>query len=268
MSPPRHDPSLDPAGLPTVTPAQLAHELNNLLDGSLRNVGMAARGLSGGLLDEPTRDELTERLRAAGRSMRQMAEVIERYAQTPDGQSPGEPTSALMGASGTIADAVRHAIEVYRPTLGQQGIELLATLDSEAADLPAGAVYTLLANGINNARQAIEQSDGRRSHTVSIEVLREADELVVRICDTGAGIDPQLLDEAGDFRYGVTTRPTGHGIGLGVCRQIAEDLGGALTLVDAPTGRGAWLTLRYPAAPGASRLHAETIGEAGGRRAG
>ena len=44
-----------------------------------------------------------------------------------------------------------------------------------------------------------------------------------------------------------TTKPEGSGIGLVLCRQIAENHGGTLTLVNREDASGAVATLRLPA---------------------
>ncbi|MFV3517299.1 ATP-binding protein, partial [Mycobacterium tuberculosis] len=45
-----------------------------------------------------------------------------------------------------------------------------------------------------------------------------------------------------------TTKPIGKGTGLGlfVCRQIMDEVGGSIALANKPDGRGAMLTLSFP----------------------
>ncbi|MEM9882471.1 MAG: HAMP domain-containing sensor histidine kinase [Planctomycetota bacterium] len=260
---------------------RVAHELNNLLDGSLRSVHFALRRLDQLDLDDPTHTDLRDRLAAAHRSMHQMADVIERLA--PQGNSPGRshgaaaghptagprhtdanpfaeglayappaPAAELFAARGSLLDALTHAVAVYGPRIEQLGVELTTRLDPAVGDAPAGPVYTVLANALNNAVQAIERApaSARGPHRIALRIAAppdDADAIEIRVTDTGPGLDPCVLDADGRLRFGVTTRPDGHGIGLGVCRQIAEDLSGTLTLTNTPgQTRGATLTLRYP----------------------
>ena len=240
---------------PAMTPSQLAHELNNLLDGSLRHVGMVMRELKELDADEATQTQLTQRLRTADQSMHQMADVIERYANAPT-PAPGNPhaedTSAASSADvfqarGTLLDVLTHAVNVYGPTIQDAEIELTTRLDAAVADLPAGPVYTVLANAINNAVQAIQRcDDSDLDHRIEVSMTPTDRDVVVKITDTGVGLDPVLFDQRGGFRFGVTTRRNGHGIGLDLCRRIAEDLRGQLQLSANPAGRGTQLTLQYP----------------------
>jgi len=249
-----------------MTPAQLVHELNNLLDGSLRSVGFALRQLKDLDLDAAQEIDLAKRLHTADRSMHLMADVIERYANDQDHHSL---TSAeLVNSRGSLLDVLTHAVNVYGPSIEQRGIELITRLDPEAADLPAGPVYTVLANGLNNALQAISRRNADVPHRITVRLLAQQQDVLVQIRDTGPGFDAALFDRRGAFRFGITTRPEGHGVGLGVCQQIAQDLGGTLELTPAPgPDGGAQLTLRYPqqlAPPNAEAFGPE--GEA--RRAG
>ena len=251
-----------------VSPGQLAHELNNLLDGSLRSVGLVLRELEEAALDATLRDVLDRYLGTADRSMRQMAEVIERYVNAPEASAvPVLPAARLRRLSdkfnppvprvgqvfhggGNFADALRHAVNVYGPALEAQGIALHTRLDPTLAQLPGGATYTLLANAINNARQAIERApapgpDG--GHRVTVHIDADGDHVVLRVMDTGDGPDPRLFDHRGRFRFGITTRPRGHGVGLSVCRDLAHDLGGRLTLAAGDAQHpGLCFTLRFP----------------------
>lgn len=264
-------PGTAPGSVPAMTPAQLAHELNNLLDGSLRSLSAVMRRLNTLGVDAQTTDPLAERLRAADRSMHHMADVIERYANAAPGISHadagGFPGGALWDEEnlnhpsahgsgqaaevfrgrGTMLDALTHAVNVYGPAIEQQGSELVTRLDPGVGDLPAGPIYTVLANAINNAMQAIGRCDPAPDHPRITIRITCGNDVVVEVLDTGSGLDPVLFDPRGGFRFGVTTRANGHGIGLGVCRQIAEDLGGSLELAPNPEAeRGTRLTLRYP----------------------
>ena len=258
----------------SVSPDQLAHELNNLLDGSLRSVGLVLRELEEAALDARLRDALDRYLGTADRSMRQMAQVIERYVNAPAASAlPVLPAAQLrrltdkfhpplprvgevFRGGGNFREALRHAANVYGPALRAKGIALHTHLDPGLEELPAGATYTLLANAINNARQAIERALGHRpdhGHRVTVRLTAQDQDVILQVLDTGDGPDPRLFDPRGKFRFGVTTRPRGHGVGLSVCRDLAHDLGGTLSLTTGHDDHpGLCFTLRFPR-PGSSR---------------
>jgi signal transduction histidine kinase len=90
----------------------------------------------------------------------------------------------------------------------------------------------------NLVRNAIEAMDtttnGSRVLRVSTE-LRGRDAIAVTVEDSGLGIDPQKLESI--FTAFLTTKSHGMGLGLAICRVIAEKHGGQLTaLSDGKSG--------------------------------
>jgi len=237
-----------------LTVSQFTHELNNLLDGSLRCVTMALRELNTASKNDMSvvgnDSDLVKRLQTADHSMQLMAQVIERFANSSDAANPDADTAIahVVHSEGRLLDALTHAINVYGPTIEQKNIELVTRLDPLLSDVHAGPLYTVLANAINNALQAIERSDHPGPHRITLRLVVDATgHALLEVLDTGEGFCPSLFDQKKQFRFGCTTRPEGHGVGLGVCRQIAHDLGGHLSLENT-SPRGAALRLRYPLA--------------------
>jgi two-component system, LuxR family, sensor kinase FixL len=92
-------------------------------------------------------------------------------------------------------------------------------------------IQQVVLNLVRNAIEAMEESDVRElvveTHTLSGMV--EA-----RVLDTGPGISPELMERL--FQPFVTTKKTGMGLGLSICREIAEAHQGHLTVVPRPEG--------------------------------
>lgn len=83
----------------------------------------------------------------------------------------------------------------------------------------------VLLNLILNAAEAMNSAEGgARELSISTE-QREADALVA-VRDSGPGIDPANLDRVFDAFY--TTKSTGSGMGLSICRSIIHAHGGKL----------------------------------------
>jgi len=88
-----------------------------------------------------------------------------------------------------------------------------------------GQLQEVLLNLIFNAIEAMEGKDGDR--VLSLKTERgEDDGVIIKVMDTGPGIDPKNSDSI--FDAFVTTKPRGIGLGLAICRMIVERHGGQL----------------------------------------
>jgi signal transduction histidine kinase len=69
---------------------------------------------------------------------------------------------------------------------------------------------------------------------IVVEARRREDKLVLRVTDTGAGIDEEIRDRL--FEPFTTARPDGTGLGLAIVREIARAHGGEARLVASEHG--------------------------------
>jgi PAS domain S-box-containing protein len=94
-----------------------------------------------------------------------------------------------------------------------------------------------------NAIEAMQPGGG----TLSVDMILSDDSRRVGVLfqDTGPGIPPELRKNL--FEPFVTTKPTGLGLGLPICYEIAQKHGGQITVESQP-GQGAAFTLWLPSA--------------------
>ncbi|CAL9563483.1 sensor histidine kinase [Streptomyces sp. enrichment culture] len=132
----------------------------------------------------------------------------------------------------------------------ERGVELVVSEDSRLDDgllppsLPARDLVTVLGNLIDNAVDAA-QGSARARVTVSAYTESGA-ELVLRVCDTGSGVDPAQAERV--FQRGYSTKPAGpggRGLGLALVRQAVHRHEGSLTVTEA-AGGGAVFEVRLP----------------------
>ncbi|MFD0263885.1 ATP-binding protein [Kitasatospora indigofera] len=131
----------------------------------------------------------------------------------------------------------------------ERGVELTLTEDSRIDDgvlppgLPARDLVTVLGNLLDNAVDAAVEGAADRADAPEVTVTArvEDDRLLLRVADTGAGIDPRAVEDV--FRRGWTTKRSGHGLGLALVAQAARRNGGT---VEVGRERGAVLTVRLP----------------------
>ncbi|MGY5055025.1 sensor histidine kinase [Streptomyces sp. 900105755] len=131
----------------------------------------------------------------------------------------------------------------------ERGVELVVSDESRLDDgllpesLSARDLVTILGNLIDNAVDAAQGTVGAR---VTVTAYAEEAELVMRVTDTGAGVDPAHAELV--FQRGFSTKPAGpggRGLGLALVRQAVVRLDGTLTVTEAPEG-GAVFEVRLP----------------------
>ncbi|MCX5743915.1 MAG: ATP-binding protein [Proteobacteria bacterium] len=124
-------------------------------------------------------------------------------------------------------------------------------VERDYGDLPHVPVFVdelnhVWTNLISNAYQALA-GKGTIHITTRVEDASHGADAVVRVIDTGPGIDPEVLPRIFEPFY--TTKPKGEGtgLGLGICRQIVQKHGGTLACHSEP-GRTAF-EVRLPISP-------------------
>ena len=147
----------------------------------------------------------------------------------------------------------------------ERGVELVVSDDSRIDDgllppsLPARDLVTILGNLIDNAMDAAQGTTGAR---VTVTACTDDSGLVLRVCDTGAGVDPSHTEAV--FERGWSTKPAtasgGRGLGLALVRQTVRRHEGTLTVSQADAG-GAEFAVRVPLPT--VRVHAPAVPEAG-----
>jgi PAS domain S-box-containing protein len=104
----------------------------------------------------------------------------------------------------------------------------------------------VMLNLIMNAMEALsEVSDGSRELMIGSNV-DTPDGVIVTVRDSGSGLNPESIDRLFDPFY--TTKPTGMGMGLSICRSIIEAHGGRIAADNESVHGGARLYFTLPAA--------------------
>jgi sensor histidine kinase regulating citrate/malate metabolism len=115
----------------------------------------------------------------------------------------------------------------------ERGIALTVTEDShlpsgaEEVPLSAAEAVTVLGNLIDNAMDACDQDDP----WVEVTVTEDDEELVLRVADSGSGMDVGVFERA--MQRGYSTKSAAdsehHGLGLALVTQVVKRHGGTLT---------------------------------------
>jgi two-component system CitB family sensor kinase len=169
----------------------------------------------------------------------------------------GDPTlTALLLAKGVVASERGISLRLADDTL------LLGELD-DPHDL-----VTVVGNLVDNALDAVAAGPTANGRWVDVAVRTDGDAIVIRVHDSGPGIDPAIQERL--FEEGFTTKEPGtqpmRGLGLALVQQVVRRRGGSVSV--SPDG-GAVFTVRLPGfAPAVPRSRdggAEATGRAARR---
>ena len=237
---PHTDPALPPTTCANDPPStdltvrELAHELNSLLDGSLRCLMLASRSLDGSAAEsgDPQTDAL-EKIAIARESMAQMATILERAMSGP------AAAASLLTQDRPLGTEIQHLVDSRGPKATESGTHIEVEISSAAAELPIGPLGPVILNGLENALDACATSTNDVRRVELVATINGRRELVILIVDSGPGISDR-------WENGVSGTPGGHGIGLQLSQQLIRSVGGSLSLRNVPFGFGAILEIMVP----------------------
>jgi PAS domain S-box-containing protein len=137
---------------------------------------------------------------------------------------------------------VEQTVELLRRTSLHKEVVLVERYPDDPVTVfaSAGQVKQVLLNLVSNAVHAMGESG-----EIAIELTQEASTAVLRVRDTGPGIEPDVIDRIFDPFFTTKRELGGTGLGLALSQSIADAHGGTLT-VASPAGGGAEFTLRIP----------------------
>ncbi len=142
----------------------------------------------------------------------------------------------------SMQQIVRKAIQLVDGRCISQGVELEVRVPDDAVvvQCDAAQIQQLLINLVLNSLDAMPSGG-----TLGISLTHDANTIELRVTDSGVGIDQAIQSRL--FTPFVTTKENGVGLGLGICRRIAESHHGTLVGTNRPT-RGAEFRLTLPLA--------------------
>ncbi|MGZ3388193.1 MAG: ATP-binding protein [Isosphaeraceae bacterium] len=217
--------------------AVLAHELRNPLT-PLRN---AAHLLQQPGLSQP----LLERTGAMmGRQVQQLGRLVDDLL---DLSRVARGEMQLRQEWVDLGQIIQRAVEVSRPLVEAKQHELIVSVPTPPVRLLADPtrLEQVLTNLLNNA--ALYTPEGGH---IWLTTVREGNEAIVRVRDTGIGIPPEMLS----CIFGLFVRAEhpreragdGLGIGLSLVKSLTELHGGSVEAHSAGPGQGSEFIIRWP----------------------
>jgi signal transduction histidine kinase len=147
-----------------------------------------------------------------------------------------------------LDDLARAAVEDFRVTTEQNGIELYSEIAQDVAPAVGEGVYLrrVLDNLLQNAVKFTPEGN-----SITVRVWQASDSVFLQVSDTGIGIPPDKLESIFDRFFQVDgsskRRYGGVGLGLALVKQVVETLGGDVT-VESAVEKGSTFTVRLPVA--------------------
>jgi CheY-like chemotaxis protein/anti-sigma regulatory factor (Ser/Thr protein kinase) len=142
-----------------------------------------------------------------------------------------------------LRTALAESVEGLRPLSDRKSIEMVVAADGGAITADRGRLRQIVYNLLSNAIKFTP--DGGH---ISVEGRWIGDEAHVSVIDTGVGIAVDDLEHVfEEFRQvgDLKAREAGTGLGLALCRRLAEAHGGSMTVTSEP-GRGSRFELILP----------------------
>ncbi len=210
--------------------SQVAHELNNPLDGILRYTNLALR-----LVDANDNAKLSTYLHESRTGIKRMVQIISDLLEYSRTAAKGFDLSNINEIVEQAAKSVSELVDDRR---------LLISLNLHHENMPSisgSRLYQVCCNLMKNALDAMP-AGGQLVVSTNIE----SGHVVIRFADTGTGLPDGVQDI---FRPFVTTKTLGSGTGLGlaICKDFIEDMNGTIT-AEPNQPVGAIFTTRVPLA--------------------
>ena len=206
--------------------SSLAHELNQPLT-AVASYCESARDL---LMTEPDAETLSMVREAMNEAAKQAIRAGQIVRRLRDFMSNGETDRRVESLQRLINEANALALVGSR----EHGIDVQVALDPEVdlVFVDRIQVQQVLVNLIRNAIDAMVESPMR---CLAIRTARAADGYAeVTVEDTGSGISEMIAPQL--FQPFVTSKQSGMGIGLSICRTIVEAHGGHIGFEPGRTG--------------------------------
>lgn len=220
--------------------AVLAHELRNPL---------AAIHTASQVLDVATIDN-AQRTKVGAVIQRQVTHLVRLIDDLIDMSRISRGVIGLRRERVRLGPIVEQAVESTRPVLDARGHRLAVHVPEQGPDVygDGARLAQVLGNLLTNAAKFTPPGGD-----ITLRVTHENDAAIIRVTDTGVGIDPAKLSYIFEL-FTQAEQPDGHsaaglGIGLALVRRIVEMHEGDVSAHSQGPGTGTELIVRLPALP-------------------
>jgi len=207
---------------------ELVHDLNNPLTVVIGYAALLVEEARSVAAHDPER----------GAKIKEYAALVEKAAEYCHHLSENWRQGARKPAEYHRLDLVKVALDVREVIFFNN---LAIRIDGVTEAWVRGSGFELMRIFQNLFKNALEAG----AKSLEMNVAREGDNYMVTVKDDGAGMSPEALKRA--LRGGFTSKATGTGLGLNICRHLLGTHGASL-LIESTPGTGTTVRMVFPAA--------------------
>jgi signal transduction histidine kinase len=154
---------------------------------------------------------------------------------------------ALVARTVEVHAVLRSCVDLVAAKAGDKGVRLISNFQAspDVVHTDPDALKQVILNLSFNAIQSLEQTAGER--WIRIETAKLDDSLEVAVIDSGPGISQEVWSRL--FQPFQTTKSSGFGLGLAICKDILSSLHASITADPPVTGCGATFRIILPCPP-------------------
>ena len=209
--------------------SNVSHELKT----PLAVISSYASALRGGGLDKETQEKYLDTLVSTSKRLSRLVVNILKLNKLENSSIPTDVQKF------DLAETLRECILGYEEVLDSKNLELDCDIDEAEINSDKSFLETVFNNLISNAVKFTPEGG-----KISISLKNNGGKVVVKVEDTGCGIDPQTGAHIFDkFYQGDTSHSSeGNGLGLAMVKRVIDILGGEIS-VQSQIGKGSTFTV-------------------------
>jgi signal transduction histidine kinase len=215
--------------------ASIAHELNQPLGASNLNIQFLKMKLEKGIINPELGKEILDSLEADNHRAATIVKSLRSIF------IEAESSAHVVQLSGLVSNV----LDIVRPELKSKNIQIQLRVDDDLLIMVnPSEIEQVILNLLNNSVQALANSGGL-ARRISIEAIKAGRSVCLSISDNGTGVSAEFKSQL--FELLSTTKQTGMGLGLWLCKHIVTRYSGSIHYEDA-MGGGAKFVFELPLA--------------------
>ena len=215
--------------------ASIAHELNQPLGASNLNIQFLKMNLEKGVINPELGKEVLDSLEEDNKRAAAIVKSLRSIFTEVDSNAKEVQLDGLID----------RVLDIVKPELKSKNIQIqLQVDDGLLVRVNSSEIEQVILNLLNNAIQALGNS-GTLQRRIAINATKSEQFIQLSISDNGAGVPIEFKSQL--FELLSTTKQTGMGLGLWLCKHIVTRYGGSIRYEDA-VGGGARFVVGLPSA--------------------